>query len=88
MRRYRLDKHGNEQPIWLSQRKTRDLGTREGEEAARDRRQPIRWGNPAYDEAAKLAFALKSKEMEKGRKLTDREIDDIHRGVEASKLTR
>jgi hypothetical protein len=74
MRRYRLDKNGHEQPVWLSDAKIRDLGSREGEEAARNKRQPIHYGNLIYDKAARGAYEIKSAEMKLGRNLTDREM--------------
>lgn len=82
MRRYRRDRNGQEQPVWLRANKIRDLGTREGEEAARDKRQPIHWGNTIYDAATQLAFTIKSKEMKLGRKLTDGELNEVYRGLE------
>lgn len=56
MRRYRIDTNGQEQPVWASERKIADLGAQEGRAAAQEGRQPIRWGNRTYDDAAREAF--------------------------------
>jgi hypothetical protein len=56
MRRYRIDASGQEQPVWASESKIADLGAQEGRAAAAEGRQPIRWGNTTYDDAARKAF--------------------------------
>jgi hypothetical protein len=56
MRRYRIDSHGNEQPVWASKSRLVSLGEQEGRDAYRDGRQPIRMSNPTHDNAARRAF--------------------------------
>jgi hypothetical protein len=52
MRRYRIDKDGNEQPAWASEKKLEQWGREEGARAFRDQREPTTMSNLTHDQAA------------------------------------
>jgi hypothetical protein len=56
MRKYRFDKSGHEQPVWMSNRKLVELGRQEGREAFAQGREPIRLSNLSHDNAARAEF--------------------------------
>lgn len=55
MRRYRMTPNG-EKPVWASRKKIAESGRREGERAYWENREPIHYGNPIFDEAAREAY--------------------------------
>lgn len=56
-RKYRIDKDGQEKPVWASPSELRELGTAEGRAAFEQGRLPIRMSNTTYDDAAEREHA-------------------------------
>lgn len=53
MRKYRLDRNGNEVPVWASKKKLVEMGKEHGRQAFENRTYPARYGNPTFDQAAR-----------------------------------